>query len=204
MKNIISVFALLAVAIPAQATLVSVSGPLSNRGDAAAIIAAPADANDDAPGATNRGQEGFNERQDVLLTSALLVDGGSIAAGANVDSHMIFLNTAVGDGGAVHLNVDWLFDGIILGVMSNSTGSLEVASSGLLGAPGTLYPAAAFAARGLESNDGYSGVGTNTLTVNMRVSEPGDWIRVITVPEPSALLLMGLGVLGLSIIRKKS
>ncbi|NJN40841.1 MAG: hypothetical protein HC807_08620 [Gammaproteobacteria bacterium] len=182
-------------AVPANAMLLSVTGPNSNLGAAPAIIAAPPDVNDDA--AYNTGMQGFDERQNVLLGAAILIDGGgSIAAGTRVNSHMIFLNTGPGNNTTAngHYNVVWTFDGIILGIMSNQNGSLEVSSSGVLGAIGTAYPNAPFAARGIENNnggvgpfsaDGYTILTANTLRVGMSVTEPGDWIRVVTsVPEP--------------------
>lgn len=160
------------------------------------IIAAPADVRDDAPGAENDHQQAFNEQQNIVLTSAVDIDGGgSIAAGTLVSSHMIFLNTA-GSVFAEDLDVTWTFSDEVLGVMSNTAGTREADSSGQLGADGTIYPSA-FSLRGLESNDGYTIVG-NTIMVSMSVTEPGDWIRVVTAPTPgSALLgLIGLGTVG--------
>jgi hypothetical protein len=142
------------------------------------IIAAPASVIDDPPGATNDHQQAFDEAQGVLLPADLAVDGGIIPAGILVDSHMIFLNT---EGGTFATDTQtWTFDGPILGVMSNSNGSLEVASTPILGAAGTVYPAAPFAARGMEGGDSYAVAG-NQITVHMSVTEPGDWIRVVTV-----------------------
>lgn len=164
------------------------------------IITAPALMLDDAPGATNNHQQAFDERQSVFLDFDLDVDDGTIASGSTVDSHMIFLNTPVGAGGATDFGVEWLFDGIILGVMSDGPGTLEADSSALLGALGTVYPGA-FPARGMEGADDYS-VNGNMITVDMIVSEPGDWIRVITqhtaaaVPAPPTVLLL-LGCIGL-------
>lgn len=207
--------ALALVSVPAQAVLISVVGPTSSAGTAPSIISAPAHALDDI--ATNTGMQGFNEAQGVLTTIAHAIDGGGvIAAGTLVDSHMIFLNSA-GTGALSHFSVDWTFSGTILGIMSDSNGNLEAASTFELGAPGTNYtvtfpgsgPAAPFPARGLEANDGL-GIGPNdgyallnptTLRVGMFVTEPGDWIRVVTaasVPEPSLLLLVGSGMAGLA------
>lgn len=201
----------------ANAGLISVSGPASSLNTNAEIISAPLNMGDD--NATNQAQQGFNEIQNYLLTNDLQVDGGVIIAGATIDSHMIFLNTA-GNTAASHIGVDWTFSGTILGVMSDYNGSMESSSSSFLGAPGTVYPGS-FAARGLEGNlsncntqDCYSFFG-DTLSLTMRVSEPGDWVRVITVsdnvsintaqvPEPSTLLIFSLGLVGLGFLVKRN
>jgi hypothetical protein len=141
------------------------------------IIPAPDFIVDDPPGAVNDHQQAFDERQCVFLTSDLPVDGGPIPAGTIVSSHMIFLNTK-GTTSASDQNVSWNFDGSILGVMSATGGTLEAASSPFLGDPTTIY-SAAFPNRGMESNDSYLVAG-DTITVNMSVAEPGDWIRVVT------------------------
>lgn len=130
---------------------------------------------------------------------------------------MIFLNSGPGNdktliehGAGDNSNVaEFTFDGAILGVMSDFDGSLEVMSSSFLGAPGTTYPDDPFNARGLEGNpfdnmdDDHYSFAANTISLGMRVTEPGDWIRVVTastVPIPAALPLLGtgLGLLGLA------
>lgn len=198
----------------AVAAIVSVSGPASSGGTGPAIIGAPSDILEDL--VTNTGMEGFDEAQNVLLTAPLSVDGGTIAAGTRVDSHMIFLNS-LGSTRISHYDVDWTFSGRILGVMSDSGGTLEAASSSFLGAPGTNYTtpgagtgaAAPFTARGLESNngtgiggEGYSVAG-NVLTLGMVVTEPGDWVRVVTapIPVPAALPLLAGALGGLGLLR---
>lgn len=201
-------FAILTTGV-AHASIISVSGPNSNLGTAPAIIAAPADVLDDA--VTNTGMQGFDEGQGVLTSIAYAIDGGgSIAAGTLVDSHMIFLNSA-SNTELTHKLVEWTFDGNILGVMSDSAGNREAASTAELGAAATNYTitfagsgsAAPFGNRGLESSDSYTVAG-NVLTTSMRVTEPGDWIRVVTsgtdttvIPLPASLPLALAGMLAL-------
>jgi hypothetical protein len=144
------------------------------------IIPAPASVIDDAPGAENDHQQAFDEAQDVILAGPLRCDDGVVLpAGTRVNSHMIFLNTPVNTPGAVFDNgVVWEFDGDVICVMSDSGGVLEGASNNILGAASTTYPGP-FAARGMEGNDTYT-VLNNKITVDMGVTEPGDWIRVVT------------------------
>jgi len=184
--------------LPNVASALLVAGP--------DIIAAPAFVIDNTPGATNRAQQAFDERQDVLLLGPLMTDAGVIGPGTVVDSHMIFLNT---DGPiAASDSQVWTFDGLILGVMSDQGGLLEGASSAFLGAAGTIYPGP-FALRGIEvPGDSYLVAG-NSITVNMSVVEPGDWIRVVTaanpIPEPTSAVAFGVGVLVIgATLRKRS
>lgn len=201
------------MATNANAVLIGTNGSVSSAGGVASIIAAPPDVNDDA--AFNDAIQAFNEIIGHVLTADLSVDGGIISKGTRVDSHMIFLNSGPGNSGALvehgaggnRNTATFTFDGDILGVMSDGPGALEVASSPFLGAIGTLYPVAAFAARGLEGNpsdgrrndDWYEALGS-TISLGMRVTEPGDWIRVVTVstvPIPAALPLLGGGLAAL-------
>ena len=179
------------------ASIIAVAGPLSSANVAPVIIGAPGSINNAT--VASRGQQGFNEAQGVVTSIAYATDSGIIPAGTSVDSHMIFLNFPNRSGRQSHTGVVWTFSGRILGVMSDLYGRYEAASNRELGAPGTTYPGV-FRHRGLERNDSYVVAG-NQITVNMMVSQPGDWIRVVTVdmPEPTTLAvwtLLGLTFVG--------
>ena len=201
--------ALVLLSHSAQAAIVSVTGPASSAGTLAEEIAAPADLTNST--VFNTGLQGFNEMQGVVLAADLAVNGGTIAAGTRVDSHMIFLNKQDGVAGTLsHTDVEWTFSGEILGVMIDVNGLQEAASNAILGAMGTNYQTG-LNNRGLEGNDSVMIAGA-VLTTNFFVTQPGDWIRVITaspaeVPLPAALplMIMGLGgLLGASRRRKNA
>ncbi len=192
----------------AYADLVAVAGPASSLGALPLIIAPPSDVLNQC--VTASGQLGFEEAQGVVTPVAFSADDAVvIPAGTLVDSHLILLNIGV-PGGASHTGVVWTFKRPIIAVMSNPPGTLEAASTPALGAPGTNYSgpptagcvpfgptgAAPFGARGLETtlaaapfthtvcpavptNDCYTVAG-NQILVGMFVSQPGDWIRVVT------------------------
>ncbi len=182
-KAILTVISTIALLVSfANADIISVSGPPSTLGTLPAIIAPPAQVLNNL--VTNTGQQGFNEAQGVVTSVVYNIDGGSIPAGTLVDSHMIFLNAPPGPNIYHRNNVVWTFSGPIIGVMSDSPGNLEAASTLELGAAGTIYPAAGFANRGIESGDSYIIAG-NQLTLNMGVDpDAGDWIRVVTLASP--------------------
>ena len=199
MNKILVLLAAVLLSFQTQAALVS--GP---------DIISAVSVQEDSP--TNTHQQAFNEKQSVYLTDAINVDGGSIAAGQWVDSHLIFLNT---EGGTrVNDRQTWGFDGQILGVMSQQNGGMLLATNSLFAAfndyftDGSSLP---FNAAGLESNNIGSGDGyiINGLLLDLRmvVTEPGDWIRVITtsaVPVPAALFLFGPALLGFIGLRRKA
>jgi len=199
MKKIILLASALLLSAQAQAAIVS--GP---------DIIAAISVQEDSP--TNTAQQGFNEQQGVVLSRDISVDGGTIAKGTRVDSHLIFLNTS-GNTRADDAQ-KWLFSGNILGVMSNKSGSLMNDSNDLLAAFNDYFTTGSslpFNAAGLEQNnfntgDGYLLSGA-ALALRMVVTEPGDWIRVVTVsevPVPAALFLFAPALLGFLGLRKKA
>lgn len=210
LKKIIGISALMILTAPAHAALVSAIGPLSSLGAAPVIIPSPPAVLDAT--VINRGQQGFDEKQGVVLSADYTTDTGMISKGTIVDSHMIFMNrdgTSLLTHGNEREGVVWTFDSRIIGVMSDTGGFLEAASTPELGAPGTAYPGA-FSNRGLEvsgrTDDWYDIISPKQIMVTMRVTQPGDWIRVVTqVPIPAALPLFGsaLGLLGFAGWRRR-
>lgn len=212
----------------AQAAILGV-GSLAGFEKGGQLIDAPAAVHNESgkggyaasPSDTNP-MKGFNEKQNFTLEKALMLDGKkTIAAGTRISSHMIFLNQPDQFKSKLVAGATWLFSGNILGVISSANGSLQTASD-YLGAPGTIYPGS-FKARGLESNnpggsnllkgDGYR-INGNELSLAMHVTQPGDWIRVITaaddtssaaaVPEPATITgVLVAGAIGAR-LRKRS
>jgi len=183
--------------------------PISVTGQGQILLSAPASTDSGSPDPDVSWQLGFVERTGVLLEDPLLVDGGSIAAGTVVDSTMIFFETALET--KSYAEATWSFAGLIIGLMTDSDGSLMAASDGLLGAAGTYYPGGS-PNRGTEGRDWWSvSPDGHVLDLGLWVLEPGDWIRVVTtnveptlaVPEPGVLALIAGCLLGLGLIRRR-
>jgi hypothetical protein len=204
MKHLLLLTAML-FAANSQAALVSVSGQ--------GKIVSPKSVQEDYP--TNTKQWGFNEQQGVVLTRDVFVDDTVIAKGTKVDSHLIFLNSK----GTKKLKkkAKWTFDGDIIGVMSDKRGTLIKKSNDLFAAfddyftKGKTLP---FNNAGFEGSiDEYilNSFGAPTmLEVTMKVREPGDWIRVLTlsqdvsaVPVPAAAWLFAPALIGFMGLRRK-
>lgn len=124
---------------------------------------------------------GFNELQDVVLTTNLVVDLGSspIPAGTVISSHYIFFDPITNESIAGIVG----FTTNILGVIGSTT---NLADSDILSAPGVNYLGPA--ARGLEPGDSMTISASNQITVQLSAGSPGDYIRVITLggksPDP--------------------
>jgi hypothetical protein len=187
--------ALLAFSTAASAAIVSHSSSIT-------VIPQPGSVTNGTP-SDGTNYLAFNELQGFTLVADLMVDGGSILAGTKVDSHMILLNS---NGPLLEGAVSEItFSGNILGTMSDEDGGL-LAASDFLGAP-TSYTN--FNNRGLEDGGNYpdslsfSGA---TATVQFNVTEPGDWVRIVTVaqvPVPAGILLLPMGLFAMGAMRRK-
>jgi len=149
---------------------------------------------------------GFNEEQNIVLTSTVTVDiGTSPTAGQEVASHYIFfdpLSTGTSQPGYV------LFDADIYGI---ATSTANMNASDFLANTGVNYLNPTL--RGLESGDFVSidGSDAKRLNVNWTAASPGDYVRVFTMhselaelPEPGTLLVFLGGLLTLAAARKRA
>ncbi len=139
----------------------------------------------------------FTENE-AALSSGLTPDFGSVLiAGRRYQSHFVFFDpgpTRTAEG-SVTFNRD------ILAVLASDANMN--ASDADFGLAGVTYLTPTL--RGLEGPDSFSVTG-NTISIDFRASDPGDYIRVLTgVPEPTtwAMLIFGFGAVGGAMRRGK-
>jgi hypothetical protein len=137
---------------------------------------------------------GWDEKQNVLLDHDITVDitkagsyqrkftseNATISAGTRVSSHLLMLDPLQSE---TRTGV-FTFDREILGVivLSELKDDDRLLNSDFLGNPDTIYPTGHFQARGIEFGPEQVTLSADlhTLLLNLRASNPGDQIRVIT------------------------
>lgn len=163
---------------------------------------------------------GFNETQNVIINQDITgytqwnwLNNSStdisvaIATGTEVASHYIFFDPA-----GFETIEGWVdFDAEVLAIIVD-TNTLSLTDSLMNTSVTYLNPGL----RGLENWQDWVRVdpaNANRIDLRLRASSPGDYIRVLTrhsiiaaaaVPEPSIILMMGFGLLGLGLIRRQT
>ncbi len=155
----------------------------------------------------------FNEDQNAsVLNNPLSVDilastglAGTLDVGTTVASHYLFFDPLY----LTHQS-GWVdFDSEILAII---TSSANLNASDYLANTGVTYLSSGL--RGLEWNDSVTIDSGNAMRANVdwRAGSPGDYVRVLTtyspgavsVPEPGMLALLGLGLVGIGMRRKRA
>jgi len=216
MRNLPATLLVLA-ALPAYGSLLDISG----------VNVLPAAPGSLLPGALLSDSTifGFSEQQGLVLSSALnvgiaspgtyvccaSVPGGTVAAGLDVNSYMLYASPATDSTGlnyrdftgTVTFSPGETVVGIIVGYKNIAATDI------LLGAPGSLYPPVSDQLGGLENGDTVIlGANGHSVYVNFHVDanvQGIDMIRILTddVPEPADLTLLGSGLLALGFYKRR-
>jgi hypothetical protein len=200
-----------AVALLCAGLTASANAAITAVGGDVELIAAPVDAQLNALTSADKIRV-WDELQDVTLTAALAYDADApgvyddesdlanlfLAAGTRVASHYVHFDSPASQEADAKGTVT--FRDRIIAVIARgdkaADGGPKLDNSDFLGAP-TLY-SNNVGNRGLEFNTDAFTISPDgkTLTVDFRISSPGDYMRVLTaVPAPGATALAALGTL---------
>jgi hypothetical protein len=173
---------LCAAAAPASGAIISISG--------GGIIHHPSTS---SPINVNPNQvqanvlQGFDEQQDVVLVSNLVVNlngtNVTLLAGTMVDSHFLWFDPAAA---RTITGVVATFDQQVLGVILTDAGLFNTHDDFGLPDPSVVdYPSTNVFQYGTDGiNIAFT---SNSITVSLTASSPGDHIRVLTVPSSTAV-----------------
>jgi PEP-CTERM motif len=147
----------------------------------------------------------FDEQQNVVLSSSLANDTGTIAAGTVVSSYFVVFNVPFSEGTDQSTTIT--FSKPVLGIVFMD-GSSAWAASDFLGLSTLNYQdnATVCPSCGYEAGETATFAGDQAF-LNSGFSVPGDFARIITagnttVPEPGSLTLLCLG-LAVPLLRKR-
>jgi hypothetical protein len=208
---------LIAAAIFASSAFAASASTVTVSGSAIELDPPPLAVNNNPPPGDDDNILWFKEASNVTVSSAVTGLGGtSIGVGDVVDVYMMFLNrdSRTSSGTADTATATFTFTTQILGIFGQQNGSDLVLTDGL--SQTTTY--SNFSSRGIEigNNGTFSAgggddlithvLGSNEVGLFLRVTQPGDWVRVVTVsavPVPAALPLMLVGLGGLAFVARR-
>jgi hypothetical protein len=162
----------------------------------------------------------WDELQNFVLTSSILLDftdtgihtgdefseNFSLTAGTRISSHYVYFDPLNGG----NRQATFEYNAEIIGVIVFSDLTTDrLLSTDFLKNPLTAAPTGHFDYRGFEAPDMVTiSADRRHLTFNLTASSPGNQARVITratpVAEPASLVLLGVGLLGLVTVRRRS